>query len=178
MTHRKVVYPSPQYWVDELHYSAYWLGAEAPENNLELAQQLCSLLQLWGVLQSPRPFKTANATKLKAQKPKALSLRQVHDSALLFIDLNLELGQLLSQSLIYRPKQPVMTSVTVHQDHKVSSPGESHPQALSEPGVSLSTHRAPIIQPMAKSPSASERRAAVRDERSDPANTPLGVYGD
>jgi hypothetical protein len=29
----------------------------------------------------------------------------------------------------------------------VSSPGESRPQALSEPGVNLSAHRAPIIQP-------------------------------
>jgi len=35
---------------------------------------------------------------------------------------------------------------------EVSSPGESHPQALSEPGVNLSVHRAPIIQPPAKSP--------------------------
>jgi sarcosine oxidase subunit beta len=30
---------------------------------------------------------------------------------------------------------------------EVSSPGESRPQALSEPGVNLSAHRAPIIQP-------------------------------
>jgi hypothetical protein len=38
---------------------------------------------------------------------------------------------------------------TLYQDEKVSSPGESHPQALSEPDVSLSTHPAPIIQPPA-----------------------------
>jgi len=30
-----------------------------------------------------------------------------------------------------------------------SSPGESHPQALSEPDVTVSRHPAPIIQPTA-----------------------------
>jgi hypothetical protein len=62
-------------------------------------------------------------------------------------------------------------------NEQVSSPGESHPQALSEPGVNLSAHRAPIIQPTAKSPFASGRKAGVHDERSGPANVPLGVYG-
>lgn len=32
---------------------------------------------------------------------------------------------------------------------EVSGPGESHPRALSEPYVNLSTHTAPIIQPPA-----------------------------
>jgi hypothetical protein len=35
---------------------------------------------------------------------------------------------------------------------RASSRGESHPPALSEPGVSLSTHRAPIIQPSGDAP--------------------------
>jgi len=30
-----------------------------------------------------------------------------------------------------------------------SSPGESHPQALTDPDMSLSTHPAPIVQPEA-----------------------------
>lgn len=33
-------------------------------------------------------------------------------------------------------------------DNEVSSPREPPPQALSEPGVNLSAHRAPVIQPM------------------------------
>jgi hypothetical protein len=37
--------------------------------------------------------------------------------------------------------QPVKEGVLV------SSPGEFHPQALSEPYVNLSIHTAPIIQP-------------------------------
>jgi hypothetical protein len=32
-------------------------------------------------------------------------------------------------------------------DNEVSNAGESHPYVLSEPGVNLSAHRAPIIQP-------------------------------
>ena len=37
--------------------------------------------------------------------------------------------------------------LTLHHDDEVSSPGELHPQALSEPDVNLSAHPAPIIQP-------------------------------
>ena len=47
---------------------------------------------------------------------------------------------------------PLAVIFPLAADHEVSSPGESHPQALSEPGVNLSVHRAPIIQPPAKSP--------------------------
>ena len=44
-----------------------------------------------------------------------------------------------------------------------SGRGESHPPALSDPGVSLSAHRAPIIQPMAAqgSPSGQTGSALV-----------------
>jgi len=65
---------------------------------------------------------------------------------------------------------PFTRLLTFHQNDKVSSLGESHPQALLEPGVNLSAHRTPIIQPTAKSPSANGRTAAVRDVRSDPTN--------
>jgi len=45
---------------------------------------------------------------------------------------------------------------------EVSSPGEFHPEALSEPDVNLSAHPAPIIQPQDESPFASVRTASVR----------------
>ncbi len=35
---------------------------------------------------------------------------------------------------------------------RASSRGEFRPPALSEPGVSLSTHRAPIIRPQGRAP--------------------------
>ena len=38
----------------------------------------------------------------------------------------------------------VSLTLTISQDHEVSSAGEFHPRALSEPDVSLSTHPAPI----------------------------------
>ena len=41
---------------------------------------------------------------------------------------------MLSQILYYKTKES-------------SSPGESHPQALTDPDVSLSAHPAPIVQP-------------------------------
>ena len=45
----------------------------------------------------------------------------------------------------------------VYLDDQVSSPGESHPEALSELYVNLSTHTAPIKEPLY--PSASEQTA-------------------
>jgi hypothetical protein len=53
-------------------------------------------------------------------------------------------------------------------NQEVSSPGESHPQALSEPDVNLSAHPAPIIQSTAESPFSSEQTArnlALRGSR-------------
>jgi hypothetical protein len=41
-------------------------------------------------------------------------------------------------------------------NNEVSSPGESHPQALSEPDVNLSAHPAPIIRSLGESPFSSE----------------------
>ncbi len=53
---------------------------------------------------------------------------------------------------------------------EVSSPGESHPQALSEPDVNLSAHPAPIIQPQDESPFANVRTTSVLVWQSDQAN--------
>jgi hypothetical protein len=35
----------------------------------------------------------------------------------------------------------------VHQDHRSSRPGESHPQALTDPDMNVSAHPALIVQP-------------------------------
>ena len=56
-------------------------------------------------------------------------------------------------------------------------PGGISPPGPLSPGVNLSAHRAPIIQPLAEPPAASEQKAVARDKRSAPANAPLGVYG-
>ncbi len=50
----------------------------------------------------------------------------------------------------YQPSPPSMrasTALLVLRDHGVSGRRESHPPALSELSVSLSTHSAPIVQP-------------------------------
>jgi hypothetical protein len=53
-------------------------------------------------------------------------------------------GILLPLKFIY-PSEPVLTIFV--SGVMVSSPGEFHPQALSDPYVNLSIHTAPIIQP-------------------------------
>src|SRR4051812_9817044 len=100
----------------------------------------------------PPPAEAADAAELEAQEPEALPLRQVHHPALLLVDLDAELGQLLAESLRHRLQQPVMLRVSVHQDHESSSPGEFHPQALTEPDVRLSPHPALITRPLVALP--------------------------
>ena len=62
-------------------------------------------------------------------------------------------------------------------DNKVSRPRELPPQSLSEPGVNLSAHRAPIIQPSVLCPSSNEGTARVAFGQFYPANVPLYVDG-
>jgi|GEM_PF-2704930 len=61
------------------------------------------------------------------------------------------------------------------EGNRASSPGELHPEALSEPDVNLSAHPAPIIRPMARFPVASARTALVLFWQSFRASESLAV---
>ncbi len=41
----------------------------------------------------------------------------------------------------------ILSQILYYKTQESSSPGESHPQALTDPDVSLSAHPAPIVQP-------------------------------
>src|SRR5882762_8683189 len=53
-----------------------------------------------------------------------------------------------SQTIQHSPR-PLQRLVrfSATEDHQVSSPGESHPEALSEPYLNLSAHTAPAMEP-------------------------------
>ena len=55
----------------------------------------------------------------KPRKPKLPPTTEVYDSTFLFIDLDLEIGQLLPEPLLYRRHQPVMSRVGVDQDRQI-----------------------------------------------------------
>ena len=96
------------------------------------------------------------------------------ETGLLVVHLQTKLGKPVPQLL-----QEKLRFIPVLEPHDpVSSPGESHPQALSEPDVNLSAHPAPIIQPQAKSPSASGQRAGGRVSRFSPASIRPYADGD
>ena len=61
-------------------------------------------------------------------------------------------------------------SRTTTQNDESSSAGESHPHALTEPDVNLSTHPALIAQPSARDPSASGQTFRVADGQSVPTS--------
>ncbi len=95
MSHRKVLHPTTQYRVDQLHHSIDRLRLVASEHVFEFPQQRRALLELGRVVRSPNTPKTANAAKLESQEAEALALAQVYDAALLFIDLDLQFRELL-----------------------------------------------------------------------------------
>ena len=86
---------------------------------LELTQQLRLLLEMGCVVRPPHPSETPDATEIKAQEPETLSLCKVYDATLLLVDFNLDLGQLLPEPLVHRPKQPVMPRKGIYQDHHI-----------------------------------------------------------
>jgi len=82
----KVVHPAAQNRVDELHHPSHWLGFEAPEDILELAQQRRALLEFGRIQWPPFAPQAAYAPELKAQESEALSFAQVNASTLVFVD--------------------------------------------------------------------------------------------
>jgi len=58
----------------------------------------------------------------------------------------------------------------------VSSPGESHPEALAELYVSLSTHTAPNMEPR-RTPSANVRTASERAAKYERSSASLCADG-
>ena len=53
----------------------------------------------------------------------------------------------LSQPLSKFSEKPLGIGPLLEAQHEVSSPGESHPEALSEPYVNVSAHTAPAREP-------------------------------
>src|SRR5712671_7637370 len=62
---------------------------------------------------------TANASEVETQKAEALAATEVYVSTLLFINLDLQFGPLLPKPFLYRPHQPIMSRVSVNQDHQI-----------------------------------------------------------
>ncbi len=93
---------------------------------------------------------------------------EIDSSGFLRVDRQAVLAKPLRQDRHH----PICILLLLKHHDEVSSPGESHPQALSEPGVNLSAHRAPIIQPMAESPSASGQRVVALGAQSAQASIP------
>jgi hypothetical protein len=80
----------------------------------ECLQQRRPLLPSRRLQRHPSASSTPNPTELKAQKSKALALRQVHSPTLFLVHLDLQFRQLLPQSLFHRRTQPTLPRMGVH----------------------------------------------------------------
>lgn len=89
VTNRKVVDPAAQHRVDQLDHPIHRLRLVASEHVLELPQQCRSLLELRRVVGTPDAPSAADAAEVEAEEAEALAAAEVHDSTLLFIDLDL-----------------------------------------------------------------------------------------
>src|SRR5216684_7461204 len=91
----EVVDPSPEYRVDLFDHLLRRLRSEGAKDCLECLQELRALLHLGGPQREPLAGAVAHAPDVEPQVAKALSPRQVHGSALLFVDLDFKFGQFL-----------------------------------------------------------------------------------
>src|ERR1700674_1414590 len=83
---------------------------------------------------------TRRFTEFEAQEREALAQRR--QPTLLLIYDQVKNSELTLESL---PRLPCL-SLRLRQQHQVSSPGESHPEALSEPCLNVSAHTAPAME--------------------------------
>src|SRR5215467_3404984 len=119
ISHRKVSHPTAKHWIDQLNDPIHRLRLVAAEYILELPQQRRSFLELGCVLRTPHATTAAHASEVETQKAEALASTEVYVSTLLFINLDLQFGQLLPKPSLYRLHQPIMSRVGVNQDHQV-----------------------------------------------------------
>jgi hypothetical protein len=97
VTLREVVHPAPQDRVDQFDPPTHRLRAETSKDLSQLAQQRRSLLELGPEVRPLLAAKGADASEVESQEAEAFAQIQFDGGALLFIDLNLQLGQFLSQ---------------------------------------------------------------------------------
>ena len=58
---------------------------------------------------------------------------------------------------------PKIVDAAVDADKQASGPGELHPQALTDPDVSVSTHPAPTVQPLPDTAIANVQKVLAPD---------------
>src|SRR5215831_13057452 len=119
VTYGKVVHPTPDNRVYELDYPIYRLRDEASEDVLEFAQQCSALLELGGIIRPPFALPRSPAAEFKTKEAEAFSLCQVNLPTLFLVDIDLELGQFLAETLVRRLEQPVMLRRRIQQNPQV-----------------------------------------------------------
>ena len=67
---------------------------------------------------------------------------ELDETGLVSVQFQLE----LQESFLQFRMEPLGIRAMLESNHESSSPGESHPQALTEPDVNVSAHPAPIVQ--------------------------------
>src|SRR5262245_24338042 len=89
VTDREVVDPAAEHRGDQTEHPFHRLRLVATEHILELPQQCRALLELRRVVGTPDAPSATDAAEVEAEETEALAAAKVHDSTLLFIDLDL-----------------------------------------------------------------------------------------
>src|SRR5262245_39113296 len=84
------------------------------------------------------------AQKGEAPLPAGVKTAEPQETGLLRRDLEIEFRQPLRE----HPREPFGVVLLAEGPHPSSRPGESHPQALTDPDVNVSAHPAPTVQPL------------------------------
>ena len=157
----EVVYPTSQDRIDQVYHPIHRLRGISTKHLLEFSQKGRPRFHPRRDPHCPLTSASFNPPEIKPKKAEGFVAGKIHHLSFVSVDLHIKLSELLKQPLIRRPYEPIPSPKTIHKDHQVSNAGELPPYVLSEPGVNLSAHRAPIIQPLVLRPSASAETARV-----------------
>ena len=166
-----------------------WNGSEALAEKLRLIVSLMEEIE--SVFHRDAPTSTSQPPEMVAEvldgpfrptqfaspegKPQEDALVGGRDPTFLLVDHQLEpLGQKAGNALL----DSRAGAVASDEDQQSSSPGESHPRALTEPDVNLSAHPALIVQSQVEFQCAISPVGWVPDGLLGPANEPSDVDDD
>jgi hypothetical protein len=107
----------------------------------------------------PVPFSLAGTVQVESQEPKGFPFQRVYHLRFLLVQFYAERRELLVETLQGAFSPASFGVVTADGDDKSSSPGESHPQALTDPDLNVSAHPALIVQSPHDATSANEQTA-------------------
>ena len=157
-TNPEVLYPAGKRGIDPRHHLREREGPTLPDDVAHFRLDCFAGLLLRSQLEIVSvPLTFSDTAQVKSQKPKGFPLQCVHHLRFLLVQFHAQGRELFLEPLLGSFRPASFGVVATNGDDESSSPGESHPQALTDPDLNVSAHPALIVQSPHDATSANEQ---------------------